>query len=72
MTELITNHGPDSLIGRMSAVMMGSTETTLYVLSVYFGSVAIKKQRHALSVGLIADFAGLIMAVIATRLFFAM
>ena len=71
MTELITNHGPDSLIGRMSAVMMGSTETTLYVLSIYFGSVAIKKQRHALSVGLIADFAGLTMAVIATRLFFA-
>ncbi len=72
MTDLITNHGPESLIGRMAAVMMGSTETTFYVLAVYFGSVAIKKQRHALTVGLLADLAGLITAVIVTRLFFAM
>lgn len=72
MTDLITNHGPESLIGRMAAVMMGSTETTFYVLAVYFGSVAVKKQRHALSVGLLADLAGLITAVLVTRLFFAM
>lgn len=72
MTDLITTHGPESLIGRMAAVMMGSTETTFYVLAVYFGSVAVKKQRHALSVGLLADLAGLITAVIVTRLFFGM
>src|SRR5699024_148063 len=43
MSDMITTHGPDSLLGRMAAVMMGSTETTFYVLAVYFGSVAIKK-----------------------------
>lgn len=72
MTDLITTHGPESLIGRMAAVMMGSTETTFYVLAVYFGSVAIKKQRHTLPVGLLADLAGLITAVFVTRLFFGM
>ena len=72
MTDLITNHGPESLIGRMAAVMMGSTETTFYILAVYFGSVAVKKQRHALPVGLLADLAGLLTAVFVTRLFFGM
>lgn len=72
MTDLITTHGTESLIGRMAAVMMGSTETTFYVLAVYFGSIAVKKQRHALSVGLLADLAGLLTAVFVTRLFFGM
>ncbi len=70
MSDLITTHGPESLIGRMASVMMGSTETTFYVLAVYFGSVGIKKPRHALSVGLLADLAGLLTAVYVTRLFF--
>lgn len=70
MSDLLTTHGPESLIGRMASVMMGSTDTTFYVLAVYFGSVAVKKQRHALPVGLLADAAGLITAVIVTRLFF--
>ncbi|AOT69054.1 spore maturation protein [Geosporobacter ferrireducens] len=70
MSDLITNHGPDSLIGRMASIMMGSTETTFYVLAVYFGAVAIKKTRHALPAGLIADGVGLITAVIVTRLMF--
>ncbi|WMM25110.1 spore maturation protein [Tissierella sp. MB52-C2] len=72
MTDLITTHGTESLIGRMASVMMGSTETTFYVLAVYFGSIAVKKQRHALSVGLLADLAGLLTAVFVTRLFFGM
>lgn len=72
MSELATTHGPESIITRISAVMMGCSETTFYVLSVYFGSVSIKKQRHALSVGLIADFAGLISAIFVTRMFFGM
>lgn len=72
MTDLVTTHGTESLIGRMAAVMMGSTETTFYILAVYFGSVAVKKQRHALPVGLLADFAGLVTAVLVTRLFFGM
>lgn len=70
MTELITSHGPESLLARTSAVMMGSTETTLYVLSVYFGSVSIKKHRHGLPVGLMADLAGLISAIFITKMFF--
>ena len=70
MTEIVTSHGPESLLGRTAAVMMGSTETTFYVLAVYFGSISIKKQRNALSVGLIADLSGLIAAVIITRLYF--
>ncbi|MBM7616435.1 spore maturation protein [Alkaliphilus hydrothermalis] len=70
MSDLITTHGPDSLIGRISSIMMGSTETTFYVLAVYFGSVAIKKTRHALPAGLIADAVGLVTAVIVARLMF--
>lgn len=70
MADLVTTHGAESLIGRMASVMMGSTDTTFYILAVYFGSVAIKKQRHALSVGLLADLAGVIAAVTVTRIFF--
>lgn len=70
MNDLFTQHGPDSLIGRMSSIMMGSTETTFYVLAVYFGSVAIRKTRHALPAGLIADTVGIITAVIVTNLMF--
>lgn len=70
MTEIVTSHGPESLLARTAAVMMGSTETTLYVLAVYFGSISIKKQRRALSVGLIADLSGLVAAIIITRLYF--
>ena len=70
MSELIATHGPDSLIGRMVSVMMGSTETTFYVLAIYFGSVSIKKTRHALPAGLIADFVGIITAVVVSNLIF--
>lgn len=70
MSELATKYGPESLLARTSAVMMGSSETTFYVLAVYFGSVSIKKQRHALPAGLIADLAGLISAVYIARMFF--
>ncbi len=69
MTELIKTYGPESLIAKTSAVMMGSSETTFYVLAVYFGSVSIKKQRHALTTGLTADAAGLISAIIISRIF---
>ena len=70
MTDLITTYGPDSIIGRMASVMMGSTETTFYILAVYFGSISIKKTRHALPAGLIADFVGLAIAVTVTVLMF--
>jgi spore maturation protein SpmA len=70
MLEVMSTHGVDSLAGRMAAVMQGSTETTLYVLAVYFGSAGITHIRHALWCGLAADVAGLIAAILATYLFF--
>jgi spore maturation protein B len=63
MTELMKVHGPDSLIGVMASTMYGSSETTFYVLAVYFGAVSIKKTRHAVPVGIIADVAGMLTAV---------
>lgn len=63
MTSIFTEYGPDSYIGLLASVMMGSTETTFYVLAVYFGSVNIKKTRHALLAGLTADLAGIFAAV---------
>lgn len=68
--ELFSTYGPDSLIGRMASVAMGSTETTMYVLAVYFGSVKIMKTRHALPVGLLVDAISLIAAVIITNFVF--
>jgi spore maturation protein B len=63
MSEIIKTHGADSFIGRVVSTMMGTTETTFYVLAVYFGAVGVTKIRHALWAGLIADVAGLLSAV---------
>ena len=63
MNDLLLTYGPDSLIGRIASTMMGSTETTFYVLAVYFGAVSIRKTRHAVAAGLLADVAGLLTAV---------
>lgn len=63
-TELVKTHGPDSLIARTAGTIYGSTETTFYVLAVYFGSVAVKRSRHALPAGLCADFVGVVASVI--------
>jgi spore maturation protein B len=63
VTDLIREHGPDSLIGRIASTIQGSTDTTLYVLTVYFGAVGIRKTSYALKVGLIADFAGFAAAI---------
>jgi spore maturation protein B len=68
--ELIAAHGPDSLVGRTAAVMLGSTETTFYTISVYFGSWGITKTRYAVPAALIADFAGFLAASWTVRLFF--
>jgi spore maturation protein B len=61
-TDLVKTHGPDSLIGRMAATMYGSSETTFYVLAVYFGAVGVKRTRHAIPAALIGD----VVAAIAT------
>lgn len=70
MNDLFTTYGPDSLIGRMASIMSGSTETTLYVLAVYFGAIGIKKTRHAVPAGLIADVVGILTAVFVTNIMF--
>jgi len=62
-TDLISQFGPDSMIGRVASTIQGSTDTTLYVLTVYFGAVGIRKTRYALKVGLLSDLAGFILAV---------
>ncbi|MFL0362485.1 spore maturation protein [Pseudobacillus sp. 179-B 2D1 NHS] len=64
VSDLIAVHGPDSFIGRLASVMQGSTDTTFYVLTVYFGAVGIKKMGDALKVGLWADVAGFIAALV--------
>ena len=69
-SELATKHGADSFVTFMAAVMVGSSETTFYVLSVYFGSIGIKKFRYALLTGIIADITGIALAIWAARLFF--
>lgn len=66
--ELINTHGPDSYIGNLVSTMNGSTETTFYVLAVYFGSVGVSRIRHAVAAGLTADLMGVVGAVIAVRL----
>lgn len=60
--DLMTQYGPDSLVGRTAAVMLGSTETTFYTISVYFGAAGIKKTRYAIPAALFADLVGFCMA----------
>ena len=69
-TELMAEYGVDSLVGRTAAVMLGSTETTFYTISVYFGAAGIKKTRYTLPAALIADFTGFFMAALTVRLFY--
>lgn len=71
LNDIFITHGPDSMIGRMASVMMGSTETTFYVLAVYFGAVSIRKTRHAVLAGLLADIAGILAAVWICNLMFS-
>ncbi|MBO6576370.1 MAG: spore maturation protein [Rhodothermales bacterium] len=68
--DMIQQYGQDSILVKMAATMFGSTETTFYVIAVYFGAVNVKKTRHALSAGLIADIFALFMAVYVVRLLF--
>ena len=68
--ELITTYGPDSPVGRTAAVMLGSTETTFYVISVYFGAWGIQKTRYAVPAALIADLTGFLAASWTVQLFY--
>ena len=69
-SELMARFGPDSPLGRTAAVMLGSTETTFYVIGVYFGALGIKKTRHAVPAALAADLIGFVTAALTVRLFF--
>jgi len=70
MLDLISRYGADSIIVKIAATMFGSTETTFYVIAVYFGAVNIKKTRHAVPAGLIADISAMIFAVYVVRWLF--
>ena len=68
--DLMAEFGPDSLVGRTAAVMLGSTETTFYTISVYFGAAGIQKTRYAVPAALFADFVGFFMASLTVRLLY--
>lgn len=70
MVDAMTTYGADSFVGRLSCIFQGSTDTTFYILAVYFGSVGIRYTRHAVACGLLADFAGVIAAIAICYMFF--
>ena len=70
MVDAMTQYGADSFVGRLSCIFQGSTDTTFYILAVYFGSVNIRYTRHAVTCGLLADLAGIIAAIAIAYMFF--
>lgn len=72
MTDIFANFGPDSFIGRLASTIQGSTDTTFYVITLYFGSVGIKKIRYALKAGLFADLIGILMSFVTVYLLFGL
>lgn len=70
LNTILENYGPDSFIGRLASVIQGSTDTTFYVLTLYFGSIGIKKIRYSLWAGLFADIIGITSAIIIVNLMF--
>ena len=69
-SDIANQLGPENFTTKLAAIMVGSSETTFYVLAVYFGSIGIKKYRYAILTGLIADFTGIVLAIWVARLFF--
>lgn len=69
-SELVSANGANSFVAMLAAIMVGSSETTFYVLSVYFGSIGIKKFRYAILIGIIADITGIVLAILAAKVFF--
>ena len=70
MVDAMTTYGADSFVGRLSCIFQGSTDTTFYILAVYFGSVGVRYTRHAVACGLLADFAGVVAAIAICYMFF--
>ncbi|MBQ1770249.1 MAG: spore maturation protein, partial [Turicibacter sp.] len=69
-TDLISIYGPDSHIGRLVSVMQGSTDTTIYIITVYFAAVGLSEMKHALKLGLMADIIGFTASILAISIFF--
>lgn len=67
--SIFKSNGPDSFIGKVASVIMGSTETTFYAITIYFGSIGIKKTRHTIPVALIADFTSFVMSILMVKKF---
>ena len=70
MVDAMSTYGADSFVGRLSCIFQGSTDTTFYILAVYFGSVGISRMRHSIPCGLLADLAGVIASIFICYLFF--
>ena len=70
MVDAMNTYGADSFVGRVSSIVQGATDTTFYIIAVYFGSVGIRKTRYAITCGLIADFAGITASILLAYLFF--
>ncbi len=70
MNDIFKIYGPDSFSGRLASILQGCTDTTIYVIALYFGTIKVTKIKHALLVGLFADLVGIIVAIILTNLFF--
>lgn len=70
MNDIFINYGPDSYLGRLASILQGCTDTTIYVLALYFSSIGIKKIRYSLTVGLLADLIGIVAAFVLTAIIF--
>mgnify|MGYP004692667833 FL=1 len=70
LSEILSNYGPDSFIGRIASVMQGSTDTTIYIISLYFASIGVKKIKYSLIVGLLSDLISIILSVVIVTLIF--
>lgn len=70
LSEILNNYGPDSFIGRVASVMQGSTDTTIYIISLYFASIGVKKIKYSLIVGLLSDLISIILSVVIVTLIF--
>lgn len=70
LSEILTTYGPDSFIGRLASIMQGSTDTTIYIISLYFASIGVKKIRYSLVVGLLSDLISIILSVVIVTLIF--
>ena len=70
MNEILSTYGPDSYLGRIASIIQGSTDTTIYIITLYFSSIGIKKIRYSLIVGLLADLSAIILSVVVVNMLF--